>query len=547
MMKHKDEWPSMKMRGEVPAEEFNQAAKVVLKVEVKSLIIDPARFSSFEKVVRILARVFCFIEILKKNRKKWKDFVEDSEMYLLKIAQCNLQTSFETGKLASLLPTLKTVKILGEEEKLIVTSGRLGGALVIGYDKTCLPILPYDSDISRLIMCDSHNIEHAGTDRTVWRSRTSVWIIKGRKLADKIRIKCFTCKVRAKTLQEQIMAPVSDNRLPPAPVFNTTAVDLFGPIEIKDTVKGRVKKKTWGVLFCCTVMSAIHIESAEDYSCDSFLLCLKRFMNMWATPQKIVSDPGSQLMAAAVELGSWDFSKIEEWVEGEKTEWHAIPADSQHFNGCVEAMIKVTKKQLADTLKSKVLTKGELDTLFSNVAFIVNSRPLMKKAGDDPLSGGPITPLHLMKGRCTKFVPTANLDHNPKLTKRLKFIEEMTDEFWRKWFVQVFHNLVPSYKWRRAARDVKVGDIVLVKDSNLMRGDYRRARVKEVFQGPDGKVRRVKLIYKRLNCDKESLKVKSSFTEIERAVQNLAVIVPVDWSDFNIEKEVTKGVKLCTL
>ena len=96
-------------------------------------------------------------------------------------------------------------------------------------------------------------------------------------------------------------------------------------------------------------------------------------------------------------------------------------------------MIKVTKKQLAQALKSAVLTKGELDTLFSDVMFIVNSRPLMKGAGDDPLSCNPITPLHLMGGRSTINIPDPTFDGNANLTKRLRFIEEMKKDFWKKW------------------------------------------------------------------------------------------------------------------
>ncbi len=55
-------------------------------------------------------------------------------------------------------------------------------------------------------------------------------------------------------------------------------------------------------------------------------------------------------------------------------------------------MIKVTKSQLTQLLQGKECTKGKLDILMSDVAFIVNSRPIMLKAGSDPWADGPITP-----------------------------------------------------------------------------------------------------------------------------------------------------------
>ena len=256
-------------------------------------------------------------------------------------------------------------------------------------------------------------------------------------------------------------------------------------------------------------------------------------------------------MAAAVEVGKWDFKRVGEWAVGASTKWHTIPTDSQHFNGCAESMVRSTKKQLTASMKEKSFTKGELDTLLSNIAHIINSRPLMKKAGEDPLSGGPITPLHLLGGRCTINIPMVNMDSSPKLTKRLKFIEETTQEFWKKWFHQVFEQLVPSYKWKTEHRNVQVGDIVLLRESNQLRGEYKLAKVTEANPSEDGKVRRIKLAYKNLQNTganiskaKDDLKKHTKFSETERCVQNIVVIVPVDWSEEEMDTAVSTGIGL---
>ena len=553
MKTSEEKWPVNQKPGRVPEEEMISAAKTVMCVLSEKPLLDVTRFNSFLKVKRIIGLVLKFIAKIQKRYTYTttpieSEYLEKSENYWFVFAQKDTRERFESGKLTSLLPRKTSVQVLTKEQDLIVTSGRLGGALVVGYDKGELPILDTTSIISKLIMKEAHDEEHCGEDRTLWRSRNTAWIVRGKRIARNIRKNCFKCKLRAKTLEKQIMAPVSESRIPPAPVFYSTAVDLFGPINIKDTVKRRTNRKCWDVLFCCTTTSAVHLEVTEDYTCDSFLLCLRRFFNLRGVPSRIQSDPGSQLMAAAIELGKWDFSRIQEWTTGMRTEWHFIPADSQHFNGCAEAMIKVTKTQLSESLKSNNFTKGELDTFMSDVVFIVNSRPLMKVAGEDPLSGGPITPLHLMGGRCTKNIPLLTLDFRPALTKRLRFIEETTKEFWSKWFLQVFHNLVPSYKWKQKYRDVQQGDIVLLKDSNQLRGEYRLARVKEIFPGEDGHIRRVKLEYKNLQQTGDiqnavgDLK-RSSFITVERSIHNIAVIVPADWSQEDTEAAVTSGLQ----
>ena len=551
-------WPvSQKPGGQIPEEEKCPAARTNTATATEP-IFRYDKFSSFFKLVRVTKLVFNATEKLKeffhankKNNGKTElrhCTAAEAENYLFLSNQTDLQEQFEKGKLVSLSPRTIEVKVKGKAGKIIVTSGRLGNALSVGYDKEYLPLLSYKTGLSHVIMKEAHQMDHAGVDRTLQRSRNTAWIIKGRRLAKVITRSCYTCKLRNKELETQVMAPLPASRLPPTPVFFSTAIDLFGPLEIRDTVKRRTTRKCWGVIFCCTVTSAVHLEVTEDYSCDSFLLCLRRFFNLRGIPARIQSDPGSQLMGAAKQLGTWDFSRIKEWSKGMKTEWYTTPTDSQHYNGSAEIMIKATKKQLSTSLKERTFTKGEMDTLMSNVGYLINSRPLMKRAGECPMSGGPITPLHLLGGRSTIDIPAVNMDGDAKLTKRLKFIEQTTQEFWKKWFTQVFQSLVPSYKWHTEKRNVKVGDIVLLKESSQLKGEYKLVKVTKADPGQDGKVRRVTVAYKNLSPTGSSLKQatqdlkKTAFSETERCVQNIVVIVPVDWSQEEQDIAVSSGL-----
>jgi hypothetical protein len=55
-----------------------------------------------------------------------------------------------------------------------------------------------------------------------------------------------------------------------------------------------------------------------------------------------------------------------------------------------------------------------------------------------------------------------------------------------------FHTLVVRQKWHTEKRNVQVGDVVLLQDSNNIRGQWKLAQIVEATPGMDGKVRDVK-------------------------------------------------------
>ena len=532
------EWPiSQQPGGKIPEEEICSRAKLSLMARADPPWIKLDKFSSFLRAERVLISVLTAVFKFRRLEVPGENSLrQQAQWILLREAQADLWEDYRSGKLISLLPRKEQVQILSSKVDLLVTEGRSGGVMQVGYDCVFLPILPHGHIVSKLLMGDAHREEHCGVDRTVQRSRKVAWIIRGRRLAKTVVGGCYECRRRRKVLEGQRIAPFPSSRLPPSPPFYSTALDLFGPLEVRDTVKRRTTKKVWGVIFVCTVVGAVHLEVSEDYSTDSFLQCLTRFIHLRGTPRRIQSDPGTQLVAAAKQVGTWDFSKLTEWASGAKTEWHFVPADSQHYNGCAESMIKSTKNQLTACLKEKTFTKGELDTVLSGIAVIINSRPLGKFAGDDVLAGGPITPLHLLSGRASINTPRVEVTEDATLARRIQFIEDTTQQFWDKWFCRVFHHLVPNYRWSVERRNVQVGDVVLLKESNQLKGEYRLARVTEAKPGADGRVRRILLSYKLLGNSKSPQEAqkdlkRAQFRTTERSVQNIVVIVPADESD----------------
>ena len=99
-------------------------------------------------------------------------------------------------------------------------------------------------------------------------------------------------------------------------------------------------------------------------------------------------------------------------------------------------------------------------------------------------------------------------------------------DFFNNWSItggndgNVLPSLLPSFKWMQKHRNVIIGDVCLIKYSNVRRGEYKLGRVKNVKKGDDGNVRTVTLVYKNEN--------ENAFREVDRPIHGIAVIVPVE-------------------
>ena len=92
--------------------------------------------------------------------------------------------------------------------------------------------------------------------------------------------------------------------------------------------------------------------------------------------------------------------------------------------------------------------------------------------------------------------------------------------------------LVIQRKWNEHTRNLCLGDVVIVEDRNVLRGEYQLGIVKEVFPNADGKVRRVLVTYKNFrvgNIGQKYYGVSDTVT-VSRSVHRLALLVPVDYS-----------------
>ena len=108
-------------------------------------------------------------------------------------------------------------------------------------------------------------------------------------------------RLKAKVAQ-QIMAPLPLHRMTTSlRAFTKIVVDFGGPFTTMQG-RGKSRQKRYVCLFTCLSSRAVHLEMAYGLDVDSFLNALNRMMNRRGVPSEIISDNGTNFVAANKEL-----------------------------------------------------------------------------------------------------------------------------------------------------------------------------------------------------------------------------------------------------
>ncbi|GFW86109.1 integrase catalytic domain-containing protein [Trichonephila clavipes] len=251
-------------------------------------------------------------------------------------------------------------------------------------------------------------------------------------------------KYRA-TTSKQLMGDLPTHRVTPSRPFSVCGVDYAGPINIL-RYRGRGAKTTKGyiALFVCFVTKALHLELVSDLTSEAFITSLNRFCARRGAPKHIYCDNGTTFVGARRKLLEiFKFvSKLNEneqfcyFLSQVNIEWHFSPPVSPHFGGLWEAGVK-----------SEVITSSPEHT------------------NDDKLS----------------------------LRSRWDIVQKMKLGFWRKWKMDYLSNLQNRTKWKSPNHNIKVGEIVIIKEDNIPPATWPLGKVIETHPGKDGVVRVVTL------------------------------------------------------
>ena len=452
------------------------------------------------------------------------EMLRDAKRMLIVDAQCGWTAKLVCHCFSGLHPVMK--------DQCWVVGTRVSDESPFTPENEPQVLLPYDHPLTELIMRDEHRDGgHRGRDATVAHFIARFWTSHATKLSKKVCKNCQLCKLINVKRMSQIMGRMPPARLKPAPPFTSVMLDLFGPYPVCGEVQKWTTGKAWGVIFTDLCCRAVHLEVVFGYDTESFLLAFSRFTAIRGWPSIVYSDPGSQLVGASKELKRFWRSIDQDYIvrvgASAGCEWRLGPANSPWYQGAVEALVKSAKRAIDLSVRGHCMSVSEILTVFSQRADLLNERTLGVMPGTD--SEISILTLNcLLLGRSKSKNP-GGYAANSSLRARITLIERITDQFWKHWTSLYAPTLIKQSKWLQVRRNLKVGDVVVMADLNVLKGEYRLSRVTQVFPSADGMVRRARVLYKRYKVGEKLREYRgASDVEVEHSVQKLGLLVPVE-------------------
>ena len=286
----------------------------------------------------------------------------------------------ERNSLVKLNSNLHKLDPFIDKQGLLRVEGRLKSA-TSPYSIKHPIVIPKKGHVATLLIHQFHHGKqhHQGYGITHNAIRQAgYYIINGRSLISHIVSKCVVCRKLRGHNQNQKMADLPPERVTPAPPFTYTGMDLFGPFYIKE---GRKELKRWGLIFTCLSSRAIHLETLNSMTTDSFLNALRRFISRRGKVRELRCDQGTNFVGAKNELASafkeLNTTPLKEYLSSQDCDWIDLNFNTphaSHMGGIWERQIRTTRSVLSSLLldHGTQLDDESLRTLMTEAESIVN-------------------------------------------------------------------------------------------------------------------------------------------------------------------------------
>ena len=389
-----------------------QCAALETLVCLTQPVVEPSRYSSFQKLVRVLKFVLKFIHKLKCKANK---STEESEVNLYAMASNHVIKAdqaryfpkvvefFSLRKVSSSnIPNLiLQMNLFQDENKIIRVKGKFKTSI------TC-PILLHDKSLlTELIIKDLHQrVSHSGIYVVLKELRNRFWVLKGFATVRKILKQCIICKKRNERPIKLNQSCYRDFRSsPPQVPFSSVFIDYIGPINVR--VPEGVKK-VWLLIITCLWSRAISLKICLSADTEEFLYSMQMHIYEFGLFQHCMSDLGSQIVTGTRIIADFlDDIHCKEFFEqhGSKslTFEHYAKGNSS-LGSLVEVCVKQTKFLITKSIGKVILKFRDFQLLVCKTQHIVNRRPIafqtvLRQQDVMEELPTPITPEALLFGR----------------------------------------------------------------------------------------------------------------------------------------------------
>lgn len=463
------------------------------------------KYSSFRKLIHVLAWVQRFIKVSRNKTYDKQTFltlqeIKQARNTIIKHVQITEYVT-EITNLQQKIPISSKSKLLQlnpfiDSNNILRVGGRLKNAMIDPEMKHPI-ILPHCNPLTDLIIDHAHKLTfHGGARVTSANIRQKYWIIGGNRAVKKRLRTCVKCRRYIPSNLTPLMGDLPSSRCNSYPPFYHTGVDFTGHVMIKAN-KGRGIKTTKGyvAVFICMATKLIHLELVSDLTTSSFIAALRRMCARRGTPRHIYSDNGTNFVGTnnilqeqyeeLKQIFNQDFMAE---VVGMEIEWHFNAPSWPSAGGLWEAAVKSLKRHMRIVINDHKLTYEEFSTVLTQLEAVLNSRPLCPMT-EDPEDLDFLSPSSFINiKQDLTFIETET-----DMRTRWYFTQKIVEDIWKRWRTEYLSQLSIRSKWRTTQENVKLNDIVLIKDTNLPPGKWALGRVVELHPGSDGHVRVVTL------------------------------------------------------
>jgi hypothetical protein len=511
-----EDWPQRFQASECPQ---NQEELVVVAMSKKPNIVDMSRFRKLNRLLRSL--VYVKRALTKRNpslpapktlinvktfpfplRQITSEELATAKTMAVRMAQeehyyeeiaaiAQRGTVGERSTLAELRPFI-------DKQGIIRSMGRMQ-SLDLPFEQKYPVVLPAGHYLTKLIMADIHfKLGHCTIVSMLMSFRNEYFAPRARQLATSIAHQCPVCrKFRVRPMVPDL-APVPDFRVEQTKPFLYTGIDYAGPVLIK--ASDGQPQKSWIIIFTCAVTRAVDLQLATALSTQCFMFGLRKFLARWGKVKMIVSDHGTQLKRAAMDLKElYRLSRsdlVQEHVANEGIEWKFTTEKASWQGGIYERLIRIIKDSLRRTLGRALLSYEHMDTVLQEIVACVNSRPLTYVSGK--LDEEPLSPLRLITGFDSTCLPAEKLaigtPARQDILSRFAYRHQLVNQYWRR-FSKEYITELRNFRYNKtpSGTQPKLDDVVLIVEEKQPRLSWKMGRIVEVKPGRDNVVRTVRV------------------------------------------------------
>ena len=177
--------------------------------------------------------------------------------------------------------------------------------------------------------------------------------------------------------------------------------------------------------------------------------------------------------------------------------------------------MKSFKTHLTRIVGNSKLDFEEMSTVLAQIEACLNSRPLsaIPHNNDDGIEM--LTPGHFLIGRPLQALPDpAKSFQKQSLLRRWYLCQSLVRHFWERWRNEYLIAIRKHSKWKRLSKNLQIGDIVVLKEDNMVACQWPIARVIDTNVGTDDLVRVVT--------------VKTTNGTYKRPITKVALLLPCE-------------------